>query len=156
MKKSHHKSRYPGYFRKETAKRMRYLIFGPASMMDAEMKLAPIMDYKELYEILYDTLTNTPRGFEKSEARVYGKVLTKLEGIGHSVERSPKLKSFDLNDSGGQVGLEDAEYLLMLEALNVVQWQARYVRKADSLFEWLFSAPKELPSIKLEDKESTA
>jgi hypothetical protein len=148
-KKKDKPTRFPGYLRKEMTKRMRHLIFGPASMMDAEGKLAPIMDYKELYEILYDTITNTPRGFEKSEARVFGRVLSKLESIGHSIERTPKTKSFDLNDDGGIVSLEDAEYSLMMDALNSVQWNAKYVRKADSLYTWLDSAPKELPELKI-------
>lgn len=115
---------------------MRHLDFSSAP--------APFESSKELYEVIYDAITNCPRGFDKSEARVFGRVLTKLESIGASVERDGRA-SFSISDGLRRVPLEDAEFKLMLETLDSIKWAARFTRKVTALYEWLDKAPAEEP-----------
>src|SRR2546428_9303004 len=96
----------------------------------------------ESYEILYDGLTGSSRGFEApSETRIVSRILDKLEEIGLPTERGG-VKTFALVDGGGTVRLEDAEYSLMGEAIRSVKWTARAARKATSAMEWFASAPE--------------
>ena len=126
---------------------MHHLIFRGAE--EPIEGMTEIKTYKELFEIIYDSSTNSPHGLSKQETRVFGRVLTKLENIGRSVERSPRLKSFDLIDGGGNASLEDAEFDLLMTVLMACQWQTKFARKADDMFTWLDNAPKELPKPEL-------
>jgi len=126
---------------------MHHLVFGKSDTR--EDGLGAIETFKELYQLIYDSGSNTPHGFTKPETRIFGRVLTKLENIGHVSGRTTQSKSFDLGDDGGIVSLEDTEFDLLMTALNEVAWQARYTRKADSLYEWLTNTPKELPKPQL-------
>jgi hypothetical protein len=126
--------RYPGLLRNGKVDRMYYLIFRkPEESGD----LNEIESYKELYQIIYDCAVETQHGFTKPETRIYGRVLSKLESIGVVSDRTTKVKSFDLGKDGGVVALENAEFDLLQTAINAVVWQARYTRKADSLYSWL-------------------
>ena len=133
---------------------MHHLIFKEA---DSSVENATeLKSFKELYEIIYDSSTNSPHGLSKQETRVFGRVLTKLENIGKSVERSPRLKSFDLIENGGVASLEDAEFDLLMTVLMACQWQTKFARKADDMFSWLDSAPKELPKPQLVEETKEA
>jgi hypothetical protein len=104
--------------------------------------------------MLYDSATNTPHGFSKPETRVFGRVLTKLESVGVASERNTRVKSFDLLPDGGTVALENSEFEILITALNEVAWQARYTRKADSLYTFLENSPNEPPKPKLVNYEA--
>jgi len=126
---------------------MHHLIFRGAE--DTIEGTSELKSYKELFETIYDSATNSPHGLSKQETRIFGKVLTKLENIGQSVERSPRLKSFDLRNDGGVASLEDAEFSLLMTVLLACQWQTKFARRADDMFTWLDAAPKELPKPEL-------
>jgi len=97
---------------------------------------------KERYEIIYDGITGTTRGFEApGETRVIGKVLDKLESIGKTGEREDGRKSFILNGYGaGIVDLEEAEFQLAIQCLNAVRWTVQGARKATDAVEWFLKA----------------
>jgi len=126
---------------------MHHLIFKGAQ--ESVENATELKSYGELFEILYDSSTNSPHGLSKQETRIFGKVLTKLENIGRPVERSPRIKSFDLGNDGGIVSLEDTEFSLLMTVLIACQWQTKFARKADDMFTWLDNAPKELPKPEL-------
>lgn len=111
---------------------MRAVIFGPED--------------GQRYSYLYDGLTNTKLTFQApSETRVIGRVLTKLEAIGTTINRQAgdvSYTSFDLANGGATVLLEDAEHALALKALKEVPWNARGSRIATDLVDWFEAAPK--------------
>jgi hypothetical protein len=154
--KKRQSSKYPGFLHNNGKRvtRMHHLVFGKPDTR--EEILGSIENYKELYELLYDSSTNTPHGFTKQETRIFGRVLTKLESIGVVSKRTTNSKSFDLGSDGGIASFEDTEFDILMTALNEVAWQARYTRKADSLYEWLESAPKELPKPQLVKDDTPA
>lgn len=109
---------------------------------------------KERYEILYEGVTGTTRGFQApSETRVVGKILDKLEAIGTPTETpvptGGSVKSFALRENGGAVDLEDAEFNLMNECVQAVKWNTRGARRATAAVEW-FQAATEPPKPTLE------
>ena len=100
----------------------------------------------EFYTIIYDGIMTTQRGFEAPhETRVLGKILTALEGAGHSVTRNDgtpmAFPSYDLNEKPEPVVLELAEYKLAREALAKAQWNARSARRVTEMFDWFDAAP---------------
>ena len=95
----------------------------------------------QMYEILYDGLLNTTRGFEApSETRVHGRILDKMESIGIPTERGG-VATFTLAPPDGEVVVEDAEYQLMAESLKAVRWLARAARVATAAMELFANAP---------------
>lgn len=123
---------------------MRYIIFADYKKTDDKFLEGPA----ELYEIMYDGIVGSPRGFDKSEARIIGRVLSKLEKIGTTTERE-KRKTFALKDEDHVVELEDTEFKLAIEALEAIRWTALFSRKAADMFDWLDATPKERPAAKL-------
>lgn len=102
---------------------------------------------KERFEILYGGVTGTTRGFQApSETRVIGKVLDKLESIAKPTETlglgGKTIKSFALDEtlSDLTIDLEDAEFGLMKECVEAVQWSAAGARKATTVVDWFLTA----------------
>src|SRR4051812_47393947 len=117
---SSQRSRYPGYLKIHKGKRMRVLDF------------SKLEHPKEVYETLYQSTVNTPRGYEgATENRTIGKVFDKLEKIG--VKEGEEYK---LENTGVEVKLEDAEYSLVMEALKVIKFRGQFSRLATEMFEW--------------------
>lgn len=100
------------------------------------------------YAHLYDGLMNTKLTFQApSETRVMGRVHSKLEAIGVTVQREAgavSYASFDLSPAGGTVQLEEAEHALTLKALKEVPWNARGARTATDLVDWFETAPHDV------------
>lgn len=100
-------------------------------------------DNKQHFEIIYDGIIGSARGFDgKNEARVIGRVLDKLEGIGETTQRGG-MTTYRLRESGGTVELEDAEFELMYDAISHVKWSARFARQVAQTFEWLDASSRE-------------
>lgn len=98
---------------------------------------------KERYNILYEGITGTTRGFQApSETRVIGRVLDKMEAIGTPTEvTTPNgtIMAFTLGGDG-TVDLEDAEFGLMNECLQAVRWSSKGARRATNAIDWFLSA----------------
>jgi hypothetical protein len=100
----------------------------------------------ERYGMIYEGIIGSTRGFDgRTEARVIGKVLDKLEAIGQPVQKEDRA-TFALSGHG-TVALEDAEYKLLLDTLSSVKWTAKFSRLVARTFDWLANAPQE-PSVK--------
>lgn len=111
-------------------------------------------DAKERYEITYEGLVGTNRGFEApSETRVIGKILDKLEAIGTPSPTASGVLTFTLNDGGGKVYLEEEEFKLAGECIRLTKWKAQISRKATAAVEWFMGIPKMEPK-KDEAKEA--
>lgn len=95
------------------------------------------------YEILYDGLLGTNRGFEApSETRVVSHILDKMEAIGIPAQRGG-VKTFSLNGGDKKVMLEDAEYQLMAEAIKQVKWTARAAKSVTGAMDFFAAAPND-------------
>jgi hypothetical protein len=111
--------------------------------------MARILDFtgdkaKERYEVVYDGLLGTMRGYSApSETRVIGKVLDKLESIGVTTKRG-ELATFALDGAGGQLIFEEEEHRLVSESLHQVRWNAQGARKATAVVDWFDSAPPKM------------
>lgn len=92
------------------------------------------------YDVVYGGLLTSPRGFSKKETRVVSAVLDKLEAIGKPTGKGGGV-AFELNQfaTNRAVELEDAEFVLLCEALDAVVWTTEGARKAAKTFEWLGS-----------------
>lgn len=115
---------------------MRYLYF------DRE---AGLKEPKETFEMVYDSLINSPGGYEgPKENRIVSKVFDKLEKIGTPVRRNNQ-DVYDLrsDDLVHLVALEDAEYELVTKVLKSIRWTGTYSRRAVELFDWLDEAPRD-------------
>lgn len=103
----------------------------------------PVEDTESVnrYQMLYDGLTNTPRGFNApSEGRVFAAILDKFENIGMPKTLPNGLATYVFNGVGGTVELNDAEYNLAKAALDEVKWLAPSVRKAIAVLDWFAGA----------------
>ena len=100
-------------------------------------------DSAEIFEILYQRLVNSTRGFEApTETRVLSHILDKLEAIGTPVEQGG-VATFTLNGfEMGSVKLEEAEFKLMAEALREVKWTAKAARKVTRAMDFFYEAPE--------------
>jgi hypothetical protein len=115
---------------------MRHLYF------DAE---AGLTNPKEIYEMLYDSLINSPGGYEgPKENRIVSRVFDKLEKIG-TPERRNNQDSFALSDDDvvHLVALEDSEYELVEKVIKSIRWTGQFARKATQLYDFLEKAPRE-------------
>ncbi len=113
-------------------------------------------DAQDHFEIVYDGLLQTPRGFAApTETRVVSSILDKLEEIAKPEEISGpggrSLKTFRLNEldalTGASVLLENAEYSLLTEALKEVKWLAGAAKKATAAMDWLEGATDWKPKL---------
>lgn len=99
----------------------------------------------QVYEILYDGLLNSTRGFEApSETRVLSHIQDKFERIGLTAERGG-VKTFTLAPPSGMVTLEEVEYQLMAEALKAVRWTSKAAKAATMALDFFTNAPSEAP-----------
>jgi hypothetical protein len=146
MKNNHSTTRFPGFLKREMEKKMRHLIFGKAT--DAVSDLKHIPSYDKLYDLLYTGTVHTPKGFGKTDKRVHAKVLDKLEVVGHTVDRGTRV-TYELNENGGVVSLEDPEFKMLQDSLAEVEWAGEGTRKGTELDDWVTAAPKELPKVEL-------
>lgn len=135
--------KFPGFLKREMEKKMRYLIFGKSTDTTSVIGMTHITNYETLYDFLYNAATNPNKAFGKTDSRVYGRVLNKLEAIGDV----GKVRGFDLKPFGGTVALEEQEYAILASAIDSVEWAAGGTRKADELYTWFDAAPKELPKV---------
>lgn len=93
------------------------------------------------FQMLYDGLTNTPRGFNAAgEGRVFAAILDKFEAVGVPKTLPNGLTTYVFNGVGGTVELNDAEYALAKAALDEVKWLAPSVRKAVAVLDWFAGA----------------
>jgi len=117
---------------------MRYLYFTTQ---------AGLTDPGNTYETIYDSLLNSPKGYEGiGEARLVTKVFDKLELLGEATKRNGQ-DTFSFKGSPGMIGmvaLEDAEYDLVVSVMKSLRWTGAYARKAVQLLEWLEKAPTSL------------
>lgn len=115
---------------------MRYLYFDE----EAVLKQPSIT-----YEMVYDSLTNAPGGYEgPNENRTISRVFDKLERIGTPARRNNQ-DVFDLrqDDVVRLVALEDAEFELTYKVLKSIHWTGSYSRRAVELYDWMDNAPRE-------------
>lgn len=106
-------------------------------------------EHKSFYGMLLEAIPSSTKTFNaRTEGRKLDKVMDKLEAI----KEFPALCEF-----------EDAEYKIMMDALDGVTWTASGVRKSYKLLEWLDKAPdKPLSLVKnakldaVRDSETTA
>lgn len=126
--------KFPGFLKIHKDKAMRYLYF------DEQATKNP----KENYEMLYDGIINSPRGYEgPAENRTIGRVLDKLEAIGKPARRNNQ-DVFDLGENLlGVISLEDAEFDLVMATMKAIRWTGAFSRKATAMFDWLNAAPSE-------------
>lgn len=116
-------------------------------MRKLDFSIGRASDY---FEIIYDGLLQTPRGFAApSETRIIGAVQDKLEAIANAIdvgEGGRSLATYRLNEvealSNGMIYFEDAEYNLILAALKEVKWLTAAARKATAAMDWFEEAEK--------------
>lgn len=107
------------------------------------MKKIPLTS--ERFEVMYEGLLNTPRGFTApSETRIVGKVLSKLEELGHQTEVMG-IRTYRMNGEmvSPDLPLTEEELSLVTEALKAVKWMGRSARQVSDLFETFEKAPSE-------------
>lgn len=104
---------------------------------------------KARFDTLYGGFVNSPRGFDKKETRVANKILDKLEAVAKPITGVGKdaRVQYELDESApGRVTLEDAEFELVVKALDENRWIGQGIRLYGDLSEWLESiveAPRE-------------
>lgn len=105
------------------------------------MKKIPLTS--ERFEVMYEGLLNTPRGFTAvSETRIVGKVLSKLEELGHQTEVAG-IRTYRTNGEVVVAELTDEELSLVTEALKAVKWMGRSARQVNDLFDAFEKVPSE-------------
>jgi hypothetical protein len=98
---------------------------------------ADVLESADRYQMIYDGLTNTPRGFNApAEGRVFVAILEKFEAIGTPKTLPNGTATYVFNGIGGNVELNDAEYALAKSALDEVKWLAPSVRRAIAVLDW--------------------
>lgn len=115
---------------------MRYLYF------DTE---AGLKDPKETFNMLYDGVAGSQRGFEGPiENRNIGKFFDAMEEIGKPCQRNGQ-DVYELDpEKVKPVIIDDAVFALVWDAVKIIKWTGLFSRKADGLYTWL-EASKDKP-----------
>lgn len=90
---------------------------------------------KARYEILYDGLITTRRGFMGPERRVMEGIMDKFEALGEPVERGNSA-TFALTKKGC-VELNEVEFKLVVDSMEYVPWASRVLREVGRTLQWL-------------------
>lgn len=89
------------------------------------------------YELLYDSLVGSPRGFAGAERRIGGAVLDKMETWGTQVE-GPNGPTYRLtNYETANIDLTEVEAKLAIQLVDSVAWTGRVIRTVEKLLEKL-------------------
>lgn len=88
---------------------------------------------KREYELLYDGLLGSPRGYNGAERRIGGAILNKLEAWGSQTDTSNgptyRLTGYDQ----AEIELTEIEAKLAITQLDAVSWTGRVVREITRL-----------------------
>lgn len=103
---------------------------------------------KERFDLIYEALAFSTRPMKGPDLRICAKLFDKLETLGNFTEEKGGRRIFIYNNEGGDLKLENAEYNLLKETLDFVEWNAYGARKAAPVLEWLASLKED--GIKLE------
>jgi hypothetical protein len=119
---------------------MRYLVFKDES--------------STAYEMLHQGIHSTSRPYTGAETRIIDKALTKIEAIGHSTGQKlgdgGELYVWKMNEDGGVIALEDAEFSLVMSAIEKTPWSAAGARKVPALLDIMEKAPTTPPVVKVD------
>lgn len=85
------------------------------------------------YELLYDSLIGSPRGFSGAERRIGGAILDKMETWGTQVESlggpTYRLTKYE----HANIDLTDIECKLAVQLVDSVAWTGRVIRDVEKL-----------------------
>jgi hypothetical protein len=102
------------------------------------LRFEPDKEGRIRWDICYGGLLVNPEGYSGHTRRVVSRILSRFEGIGKPVPDAGSIAKFELGDTGGEVGLEEAEHKLLINILDEkVRWTRESIRTADDTILWL-------------------
>jgi hypothetical protein len=101
------------------------------------IKFAP--EDKGNFEFIYTGFMVTPKELDKKGHRLHSRIQDSFESISHVNEAEIRV----LNHDGGTVVLEESEFTLLKECLDVVKFLPKFSRQVNSMWDFLDSVKEE-------------
>ena len=93
---------------------------------------------KERYEICIQSVFMTTKEVTNENEDEFIFLLRKLKSIGvEAAERIGKVKLYDLQDGGGEIGLERSEHKLLLTLIGLPIWRPAVLEQKKECQEWV-------------------